>query len=135
MELKATVSVNLLMRKDETAEEANSRLADILCELCNREDHHIDFWVEESFVEDETEEPKEIDCDECGRWLVRKNAIGIFYASSDYMPGWTTCQSCMIEHCCTTKCEDCKRSNKVPCDLLSMKNAYMEMDDEEQSNC
>ena len=46
-ELKATVSLSLVMREGETKEEAENRLYDLLYgELCTLADHHIDFWIE-----------------------------------------------------------------------------------------
>ena len=46
-ELKATVTVSLAMREEETEEQASDRLYDLMYEgLCQTADHHCEFWIE-----------------------------------------------------------------------------------------
>ena len=53
MDLKARVEFVMLMRDGETEDEANNRLYDLLYgQLCQLADHRIDFWIEETYVED-----------------------------------------------------------------------------------
>lgn len=52
-ELRSMVELKLLMRDDETEEQAAERLYDLLySELCQLADHHIEFWIESSEVEE-----------------------------------------------------------------------------------
>ena len=45
--LKATVTISLVMRDGETEEEAADRLYDLMYDgLCNAADHHCEFWIE-----------------------------------------------------------------------------------------
>ena len=51
MKLSANVTLTLMMRDEETAEQACDRLSDLLwSELGQLADHHIDFWVESTEV-------------------------------------------------------------------------------------
>lgn len=46
MELRSTVTLRLMMRDGETVEQAETRMADLLWDLCNVADHELDFWTE-----------------------------------------------------------------------------------------
>ena len=52
-QLKATVTLSLVMREGETEEQAANRLYDLMYEgLCMCADHHCEFWIENTREED-----------------------------------------------------------------------------------
>ena len=73
-------------------------------------------------------------CKMCGHKLGQ--FVGMFegepyiICSSDYIKDWDYCESCMIEHCCTTNCFGCRFNpgNYNDCRFIDMKKNYMRRD-------
>lgn len=72
--------------------------------------------------------PGEVHCSVCDAWIATINRDGSSYASSAYN-GTDICDSCMIEHCCSTNCYTCKIGNYPNCQFQNMKNNYLQSDD------
>lgn len=49
-----------------------------------------------------------LNCAICGAWLTNTNAAGIAYCSSHFN-GTNVCDSCALDHCITTECDQCDR--------------------------
>lgn len=53
MVLRAFVEIKMMMHDDETEDQADTRLYDAMYEgLCCQSSNHIEFWVENSYVEE-----------------------------------------------------------------------------------
>ena len=75
----------------------------------------------------DTRDPRIPYCDICGRKLGQ--LIGdTVYCSSDYIGG-PICQSCLIEHCCSTNCLACEIGHYPDCEHLETKKYYLNPDE------
>lgn len=64
-------------------------------------------------------------CAICGSWLTNINEHGMAYASSHYN-GTNVCDSCFVEHCCATECDQCDWSkDPEKCKFKSMREFYL----------
>jgi len=66
-------------------------------------------------------------CKLCGCKMVWENPHlpEHFQASSCDIEDWDICHDCMVEHCTTTNCLECKMGEYPECRFLEMKNHYM----------
>lgn len=77
------------------------------------------------FIVDEDGNKCYLECSECGCDMLFKHDFG-YIASSDSVPGFPICRTCLIEHCMQTNCMNCPYGNAETCSFLSTKEFYLE---------